>query len=360
MEDETLEILNKIYDYGYEAYAVGGFVRDKLLDIPSNDIDITTNATPMELKNIFPTIKIPKENYGSVTLYYKGVRFEITTYRIEIDYLDNRHPTTIKYVNDLKTDLTRRDFTINTICLDRTGQIVDLLNGIDDLNNHLIRTIINSETSFETDALRILRAVRFAVTLDFKLSDEIIKAIGKKKELLKKLSWNRKKYELDHIFASPNAKKGIALLKELDLLSVLNINDKRIQDYSDLIGIWAMINPSGYNFTNSEKELIKKINIVYNMDNLNKKVLYEYGLYVNVLAGLNKGISKKMIIETYQNMPIHARSDILLSALDICHAIKRKPGSFINDIYKDLEQKILDNELNNVKEELIDYVTKNY
>ena len=361
MKEITLELLKKIYDFGYQAFAVGGYVRDMLLNKSSNDIDITTNATPMELKNIFPDISIPKINYGSVTLIYKNVRFEITTYRKEGNYIDNRHPNKIEYVNDLKTDLLRRDFTINTICMDKDENIIDLLDGKKDLYNHLIKTIGDSEKSFNDDALRILRAVRFATVLDFTLSDEIIKAIAKTKHLIKNLSYDRKKYELDHIFASSRVEKGFELLKKLDLLEELEItNIDRIHDYSDIIGIWAMINPKNYAFTSSEKELIKKINIVYNLDNLDKHVLYKYGLYVNLLAALNKGISKKDINETYQSLPIHTRSDINISVPLMCKKLKREPNSFINDIYNDLESKILDGELENNENVLLEYVVNNY
>ena len=361
MKKITLEVLQTIFDYGYEAYAVGGYVRDFLLDIKSNDIDITTNATPMELKNIFPDISIPKKNYGSTTLIYKNVRFEITTYRKETGYSDNRHPERIEYVNDLKTDLLRRDFTVNTICMDKDGNIIDLLNGTIDLEDRVLRTVANSDKSFKDDALRILRAIRFSTTHNFKLDNSIIEAINNNKLLLKKLSYERKKDELDHIFASCNAKYGIDLLKELDLCEVLELsNIERIKDYSDLIGIWAMINPINYNFNNSLKELIKKVNVVYNLDNLDKFVLYKYGLYVNVLAGLNKGLNKKKISEIYQNLPIHDRSDIVINANKICEILERKPDSFINDIYLDLEKLILNNELENSEDKIIEYVIKKY
>ena len=121
-----------------------------------------------------------------------------------------------------------------------------------------------------------------------------------------------------------------------------------------------MINPKNYAFTSSEKELIKKINIVYNLDNLDKHVLYKYGLYVNLLAALNKGISKKDINETYQSLPIHTRSDINISVPLMCKKLKREPNSFINDIYNDLESKILDGELENNENVLLEYVVNNY
>lgn len=361
MKEVTLEVLKKIHEYGYEAYAVGGYVRDMLLNIKSNDIDLTTNATPMELKNIFEDIKIKKEIYGSVTLLYKNIRFEITTYRKEANYSDNRHPDKIEYVDDLKTDLIRRDFTINTICMDKDGNIVDLLDGISDLNNKIIKTVLESDKSFQDDSLRILRAIRFATTLNFKLSNMITSSIEKNKHLLNHLSNDRKKYELNHIFLSNNVKYGVDLLKKFELLKILDIEKiERVKDYTDLIGIWAMINSDSYNFTSSEKELIKNINIVYELNNLDKHVLYKYGLYVNVLAGLNKDLSKKKITEIYQNLPIQSRDDINIDALKICDILKRKPDYLINDIYNDLEYEIIEGNLLNKEDEIINYIANKY
>lgn len=356
--EELLEIIN---DHGYEAYVVGGFVRNMLLNLESKDIDVTTNATPMELKNIFSDIDISNKSYGSVTLYYKEERFEITTYRMENEYFDNRHPNSIIYVNDLKTDLLRRDFTINTICLDKNGNIVDLLNGRDDLNKKVINTVYNSVDSFSTDVLRILRAVRFATILNFALSDEIILAIKKTKHLLKKLSYNRKKQELDYIFGSVYAKEGIQLLKKLDLIDVLELNNiDRVKDYTDLIGIWAMINPTTYKFNNSEKDLIKKINIVYEKDNLNEMVLYKYGLYVNILAGINKGIKKQEILKKYNNLLITSRSDIKINVMEISSLLNKTPDYYLNDILCDIEEKILNKKLANKEKDIKEYILSNY
>lgn len=361
MKDKILKFLQYIYDYGYEAYVVGGYVRDSLLDIESSDIDITTNATPMELKNIFPDIKISQDTYGSGSLIFDKVKYEITTYRKDSNYSDNRHPSEIKYINSLFEDLKRRDFTINTICLDKDGNIVDLLNGINDLKKKIIVTVEDPDISFKEDSLRILRAIRFATLLEFEISNKVKESIKKNKELLKDLSYTRKKEELDRIFTSKNVMNGITLLKELDLLDVLEINNlDRVKDYSDINGIWAMINPKNYTFNNSLKEIIEKTNIVYEKDNLDKFVLYEYGLYVNVLAGINKGLSNKSINEVYVNMPIHNRSEIDIDGTIISNTLNRKPGSYINVIYKDLENKILNNELENNKDKIIEYISNNY
>ena len=125
MIDIALKLLNEFVSRSYKAYIVGGFVRDYILGIESNDIDITTNATPKEIKEIFEDSCLPNEDYGSVTVMWRGIRFEITTFRREIEYLNNRKPVEIRYIDDLMTDLLRRDFTINTLCMDCDGNILD-------------------------------------------------------------------------------------------------------------------------------------------------------------------------------------------------------------------------------------------
>ena len=324
MKELGLEIINEIINHGYIAYIVGGFVRDSLLGINSFDVDITTNATPLELKNIFPNSLVKSDSYGALVLYYKKYRFDITTMREEMEYLDNRHPSSVIYVNDLKTDLLRRDFTINALCFDKDGQLIDLIDGKKDLERKIIRTIIPSDKSFSDDALRILRAIRFASLLDFKLSEETKEAIIKNKHLLKNLSKARKKEELDKIFGSKKAYEGIKLIKEFGLeeeLDLINLN--RVKDYSDIVGIWAMINTNIYSFTSSEKDLIEKINVVYNMDKLDNLTLYHYGCYVCVLAGINKGLKKKDILEKYENLPIKRRDEIKITAKEMCEVLNK-------------------------------------
>ena len=175
MLNNALKLLKEIDDNGFVSYIVGGFVRDYLLGIESNDIDICTNATPKDIKEIFKDNCLPSEDYGSVTVVIKNINYEITTFRKDIGYNDNRHPSEIKYIDSLEEDLLRRDFTINTICMDKDGKIVDHLNGIEDLKKRIIRSVGNADKKFSEDALRILRAIRFATILDFKLDDTVKK-----------------------------------------------------------------------------------------------------------------------------------------------------------------------------------------
>lgn len=362
MLEEAIKILHEINEHGFNAYIIGGFVRDYLLGIDSNDVDITTNATPKELQEIFSEDVIKTTDYGSITLLRKKIRFEITTFRKEIKYIDHRKPIEIEYVDDLYTDLKRRDFTINSICMDESKEILDFLDGRTDLKKRLINTIGDAKEKFEEDSLRILRAIRFATILDFELSDEVKEAINEKKHLLKELSYNRKKEELDKIFASSYVKKGISLLLEFGLDEELELTRlKDIKNTDSLISVWSILNVGDiYPFTTSEKELIKNINEVMNLNNMDPMTLYKYGLYVNSVAGAIKGLDKKEITESYNNLIIHSRDDINITSQEIMDILDKEPGKYLSDIYNNLEEEILYSRLINTKDNIVKYIENNY
>ncbi len=178
MLEKALELLNIFYEKGYEAYIVGGFSRDRYIGRDTVDVDICTNATPKDLKNIFKDSMLPKEQYGSVHLMYKKVNFEVTTYRMDLEYLNKRSPSKIMYTDNLIIDLKRRDFTMNTLCIDKDGKVIDLLNAKEDIKNSIIKCVGNSDKRLKEDALRILRAIRFSCELNFVLDDELKQAIN--------------------------------------------------------------------------------------------------------------------------------------------------------------------------------------
>ena len=362
MLETALKVLNIIEDNSYEAYIVGGFVRDYVMGIKSNDVDITTNARPKDLIKIFPNANIDNEVYGSVTVYLNNIRFEITTYRDDGNYLDNRHPDTINYVNDLKTDLKRRDFTINTICMGKAGNIVDLLSCRSDIDNKIIKTVINPLESFKIDSLRILRAIRFATTLDFELAKEVKEAIIQSRYLLKDLSINRKKEELDKIFSSPNIEKGIMLIKELGLIDVLFLeNINKVIPCSQVIGIWTMLEVDDiYPFTRNELNLMKDIRNAIKNNPLAYTTLYYYDLYPCTVAGEIIGISKKEIMDNYNSMPIHKRSDIVVDSYDLIDYLNIEDGPIMSKLWKELELNILNLEVSNTKEDLLNLAKKIY
>jgi len=366
MLDVALKLLKEITSNSYNAYLVGGFVRDYIMGINSNDIDITTNATPKQIKEMFEDSCLPTEEYGAVTVVKNGVKFEITTFRKEIDYIDNRKPMEVKYIDDLHLDLLRRDFSINTICMDEDGNILDILDGRKDIENKIIRTVGNAKEKFEEDILRVLRAIRFATILDFSLDEEIIEAIQETKHLLNNLSYYRKKSELDKIFTSSNAKKGIKLLLDLGLDKELEIPNLRKvcdieSDSISLIGIWSILDVlDKYPFNKNEQELISDINAVLSLNNLDPMTLYKYGLYVNSVAGELKGLDIKAIAESYAALIIKGREDIEVKSEDIMNLLNREPGKYLTEIYDDIEREILYKRLNNNKDDICKYIYEKY
>lgn len=362
MLNKALEALKILEQHGYSCYIVGGYVRDYLLGIKSNDIDICTNATPKQIIEIFDTNNYVETGYGSVRIIYKKYGFDITTYRREIKYENNRKPIKIKYINDIAKDLIRRDFTINTLCMNSEGKIMDLLYATPDLNKKIIRTVGHPRYRLKEDSLRILRAIRFATYLDFEIDKKTKKYIIKYGYLLKKLSYNRKKEELNKIFSSKNKNKGITLLEELKLTEHLELHNlDKIKNINNLIGIWSLLEVDNiYPFTKLEKEQMPKIREIYKLNILDNYILYKYGLYLATIVADMKNISKKTINLRYSLLPISTQNDIVIKPIEISQVLKKEPGSYIKEIIKDLEIQILSSNLKNNKEDITKYIINNY
>lgn len=362
MEEKALEILKILNNNSYEAYVVGGYVRDTLLNRKTNDIDICTSATPKEILQIFDNVSISDMQYGSVVVSYKGYKFDITTFRKEIKYEGNRRPIKIKYIKDLKKDLLRRDFTINTLCMNSEGKIIDILNIKNDLDKKILRTVGNPRYRIKEDSLRILRCIRFATILDFDIDPKTKHFLSKYDYLLKNLSMNRKKEELDKIFLSSNKEKGRKLLIELNLTSALNINKlNNIILCTDLIGIWCQLEVDDiYPFTKVEKEQMKSLRELLKYDEINNYLLYKYGLYLCTVYNDIKGLSKRKLNTKYQNLPITSRKDIMIKGEEIASILNKKPDKYLKKIIEDIEKNILNNKLNNTYEEIKKYIIKEY
>ena len=360
--ENTFELLKKFEDNGYKAYIVGGFVRDYILGIKSVDIDIATSATPKEIQSIFKNVELPFEGYGSVFLTVKKYKYEVTTFRMDLEYKNNRHPSKIIYTDKLEIDLKRRDFTMNTLAMDKDGNVIDLLNSTRDIKIKLIKTVGNADFKLKEDSLRILRAIRFATTLGFNLSDDLKNAIGNNRKLLKSLSFYRKKQELNKIFSSPNVIEGIKLLKKFKLDYYLDINlDNQIVRTNDPIGIWAQINPSlDYQFTNNELSYLKAIRRILEDKKIDNEELYYDGTYVCYIAGQILGIDEKDIYDKFDNLPIRKKEDIKLSAKDMIDYLNLDDKSNIKDIFKDVELSILNNRLKNEEENIKRYLKNKY
>lgn len=360
MLENAYEILNIFEEKGFKAYIVGGFVRDYVLGKSSVDIDIATSATPKEIQSIFKNVKLPNEKYGSVLLTYKKYNYEVTTFRMDLEYKNNRHPSKIVYTDKLDIDIKRRDFTMNTLAMDNKGNIIDLLGSKKDIKNKVIKTVGNADKKFKEDSLRILRAIRFATTLNFYLDEDVTKAIGNNKELLVNLSFYRKKQELNKIFSSPNVIEGIKLLKKYNLDEYLEINlNNTIIKTNDPIGIWAQVDPSdNYSFTSNEKDYMKAIKRILRDKVITDEELYYEGTYVCYIAAQMLGIDEVTIYDRFDKLPITKKEDIAMSQKDMIDYLNLEDKSMIKDIFKEIEKGIINKKINNTEEEIKLYLNK--
>ena len=221
LPEAVLTAIGLLNNAGYEAFVVGGSVRNALLELPIYDYDMTTSATPEEMKEVFKNYKIIETGikHGTLTIHINHLALEITTYRIESDYADHRHPNSVSFSRNLKDDLERRDFTINALAYHPNHGVIDYFNGIEDLNNHIIRAINDPMKRFDEDALRIMRALRFSSTLNFAIDSQTAKAIHESKELLTMISKERIHDELLKLLIGDNVYE--ILIEYPDILEII-------------------------------------------------------------------------------------------------------------------------------------------
>ncbi|HZG71927.1 MAG TPA: CCA tRNA nucleotidyltransferase [Chondromyces sp.] len=219
--EEAAPILARIEEAGFEAFYVGGSVRDYILGRPIGDVDIATSALPEEVKKIFhKTVDVGIE-HGTVLVLLNGKGYEVTTYRTESDYKDFRHPEKVMFVRTLSEDLQRRDFTMNAMAMDYKRGIIDPFHGREDLQNRQIRTVGPAEERFSEDALRMMRAARFVSQLGFSLEEKTSQALKEHAPLLRHIAVERKLNEMEKLLAGGFKKKGLHILLESDLFRFL-------------------------------------------------------------------------------------------------------------------------------------------
>ena len=228
---EVSHVTQTLEKAGFEAFLVGGCVRDLILEQEPKDWDVTTNAKPEEIIGLFEktvyennfgtvAVGVPCETEKDVTRETREYFFvEVTPYRLEAKYTDFRHPDEVKFSDKLEDDLKRRDFTVNAMALDSKGQVVDLFDGIKDIENKTLRTVGKADDRFGEDALRMLRAVRLSCQLDFSVSYETTESILKNSDLIKNISAERIRDEFEKIIMSENPARGIVMLQKFKILS---------------------------------------------------------------------------------------------------------------------------------------------
>ncbi|HJV46394.1 MAG TPA: CCA tRNA nucleotidyltransferase [Bacillota bacterium] len=218
MDNIANEMLIILENHGFPSYKVGGCIRDQLLGLQVKDIDIATAAKPEQVMEIFPKSIPTGIQHGTLTIPYKGDLFEVTTFRIDKEYKDHRHPSGVEFVDRIEQDLSRRDFTINAMAMDRSGNIIDPYGGGKDLQNKMIRAVGDPYQRFEEDPLRVLRGIRFSSRLDFAIERQTWQAMLSTGKQLVHISKERIRDEWRKIIESDTALQGLRLLGEPGLL----------------------------------------------------------------------------------------------------------------------------------------------
>ena len=263
-------VLDRLNQNGYKAYIVGGCVRDFLLSVTPHDFDITTSAKPQEIISLFEKTIPTGIKHGTVTVIQNGEAIEVTTFRTEGAYTDNRRPDRVEFVDDLQQDLARRDFTVNAMAYNAKEGVRDFFGGQKDLENRILRAVGNPETRFSEDALRILRLFRFAATLNFKIEQKTFNSAIKKADLLKNVSRERISEELKKAVTGDNFKVFEPLisnggLKFLNITKLPDFEKVKKFNHNGLLCLYLVLGSEGLGElkpSNKEKEYFKTLDIL--------------------------------------------------------------------------------------------------
>lgn len=381
-------VMRKILSAGYEAYFVGGSVRDAILKRTISDIDIASSATPDEIKAIFShTVDIGIE-HGTVLVLDHGTGYEITTFRTEAGYEDFRHPSSVTFVRSLKEDLKRRDFTINAFALSMDYELIDYFEGLNDLKLGIIRCVGNPFERFNEDALRMLRAVRFMSQLEFSLDIDTKEAIKELCPNLERIAIERIYVEWIKLITQSGKKQAVEVFIETNLYmycplfqdkkeSLMKLADFPLTHLTE-VQTWVLL---AYFSKLSEKEVRKLLKAWKTSNQLTKDVLlglellykrfeqsYDYFIAFRcpkeialqieeLLPFLGRQVDYRSLEERYSSLPIHSLSDLAINGYDIITLLQlSKKGPIIGEILQALQEAVLAEHLPNHCEVLSNFV----
>ncbi len=367
------KVISILKQNGYEAYMVGGVVRDYLLKMPVSDIDITTNAKPYQVSKLFKT-KPTGVKYGTVTVYLGTNAFEVTTYRIESEYQDNRHPEEVSFEATVEDDVKRRDFTINGMLMTEALEIIDYVGGKADLQAKMIKTIGNPIDRFNEDALRIIRAFYFQAKLGFQIDKETREAIHTLRGKLLEISNERILMEMIKMFKGPYLKKAIHTMITTGVHEVLPglkegllyVNTLEEMPYIDnfftlSFALHGNI-PNEWKFSNKHRHRYEiGAYLAKQPQPFDPYTLYTYGLDLCLLGNriayiLGYAPNLKQTIEKeYQQLPIQSDLDLKLSATELIETVGKKAGAWVKQLQTKMVIEILNRRLINEKDALKAY-----
>ncbi len=400
MEQYGREVLEKLIQSGFQAFFVGGYVRDKLLGRPVHDIDIATDALPDQVIKIFSRTVETGIRHGTVTVIHKGYSFEVTTFRREGEYLDRRRPQYVEFVGELREDLARRDFTINAMAMDVEGEIIDPFHGQEDLRRKIIRTVGRADQRFAEDALRMLRAVRFASQLDFEIEPDTWHSLKQMAFFLKDIARERIADELNKWIQSSHPEKGYRLLAESGLLQFFEWHDRLfkttldcgslspVTKLNDLTSRWCVLFIVTAVDETSAHEIMaqlgfpkimqKRISLMLNLyhsfsddnqlshEKVWKRLLVRHGwddvnLFYLLITALNQSpFHEGKLQQLFQQLPVKDISELAVSGKELMDELHQSPGPWIGSLLEQLVDLVNIEGIPNMKSVLLEQARKEW
>lgn len=385
---EAYKVIETLENAGFEAYVVGGAVRDFVRQQHANDVDVTTNATPNEVKQLFPhTIDVGIE-HGTVLVVLKET-IEVTTFRSETTYSDFRRPDAVTFVRSLQEDLQRRDFTMNAMALTKMDELIDYFGGREDIEKNLIRAVGDPSKRFAEDALRMLRAVRFSAQLNYSLHAETMEAIQSLHPLIGHVSMERVKVELEKIWSSDYVETGMQLFVTSHLAddfkgdwkSFCN-SWKKFSSFGNAANGWAyfaLMQPptdvgtllSFYKCSNAEKAHVKHVLAAveqlekgywsyYNFFQFTEDVLSVAASYAKELKKIDFSYTPKQIRQTKAAIPISSVKDIVVNGNDLMEWANEKRGPWIREAIEKITIEIVNGRLMNDRKMIKEWFFREY
>ena len=370
--DYVKKVINVLNAHGFEAFVVGGAVRDAMFGQSPDDWDVTTHAVAEQTKNCFDRHFDTGIKHGTITVLMDKKPVEVTTYRIDGEYKDNRRPEEVTFTSDIKEDLKRRDFTINAMAYNDDVGLVDLYGGAEDLKNKIIRCVGDADTRFNEDALRIMRAIRFAARLGFEIEEKTFESIKKNRELLKNISAERIQAELVKMLETSDDlsllfKSGISkvILPEVDFDDIkLNVPCDRelklaallynVDDSRDIFNRLKFDNATKHNVLKiiecSRKKTGSTDYEIKKMLNTYGKAVFEKALVLMECYGKDV-VCQKEIFERVKTEPYRLK-DLAVTGNDIMALEIR--GTEVGRVMDELLDKVMQNPEINTKEKLLD------
>ena len=393
--NKALPVLNKIVEAGFEAYFVGGSVRDRVLGLTVNDVDIATSAMPNEIKEIFKrTIDIGIE-HGTVMVLENGESYEITTFRTESTYKDFRHPDSVTFVRSLTEDLMRRDFTMNAIAMDIKGNLIDPFGGLLDIDKRIIRAVGKPEERFQEDALRMMLAVRFGAQLDFEIEGNTLLSIRQNAQLLTNIAIERIQVEFEKLLTGEWYFVGLAAMIKTDLyLYCPKLADKkqalltlidRSTSFQNVRQAWAYLllkidehqmdqsfNPRTFlKAWKLSNQLIKESITIYEalVIRLERGYLNEWEIFhLGIQFSLEvedlmeqEGLKQEhlLVLERYDNLPIKEKEELSVSGNDLMKETTVRPGKWMSEALESALKAVIYRKIDNEKQTIILWLKEN-